>query len=348
MTHDDQSSDQSPSGEPEEQTHTAEENVSEAAPSGAELQDHGPDAAGHDVHGDQSEHDTHDAHDAHADHGGHDGHEDHDEQEDSGAEKSTLVPVTWRQLIFPALILLIVIILLIGPVSAAFAPKPAQPGEGQPVPTVQPTATPASTPSGSRAQVVSAGPRKSATTVALLPPIQAPKPTQPPAATPTAIDPNVVSPSAAATRTAVAVLGESGQVARSPVQMQFEGAQFTVDAGSGILPDWKPSGDPTHATWIQGTYANQIIYLSYSDSNAALFNKVKPGDTVKLTMDSGQVFEFQVTRSQRAVNGPPTADGQFTVTTAMTQDHAGVTIFLIGDPAPDRAVVQADFNGNIE
>jgi len=32
----------------------------------------------------------------------------------------------------------------------------------------------------------------------------------------------------------------------------------------------------------------------------------------------------------------------------MSQDHAGVTIFLVGDPAPDRAVVQADFNGNIE
>ena len=153
----------------------------------------------------------------------------------------------------------------------------------------------------------------------------------------------MVSPSAAATRTAVAVLGENGQVARAPVQLQFEGTQFTVDPGSGILPDWKPSGDTSHATWIQGTYANQIIYLQYSDANAALFNQVKPADMVKLTMDTGQVFEFQVNRAQRALNGPPTADDQFTVTAAMQQDHAGVTLFLIGDPAPDRAVVQADF-----
>jgi hypothetical protein len=32
----------------------------------------------------------------------------------------------------------------------------------------------------------------------------------------------------------------------------------------------------------------------------------------------------------------------------MSQDHAGVTLFLIGDPAPDRAVLQAEFTGNIQ
>jgi hypothetical protein len=47
-------------------------------------------------------------------------------------------------------------------------------------------------------------------------------------------------------------------------------------------------------------------------------------------------------------NGPPTEEGQFTVTTAMAQDHAGVTLFLIGDPSPDRAVLQAEFTGNIQ
>jgi hypothetical protein len=323
MTHDDQS----PSGEPAEQTHTAEGNVSESAPVAAELHDH-------DVT-DHGEHD-HDAHDQGA-HG------------EDASEKSTLVPVTWRQLIFPALILLIVIILLIGPVSGAFAPKPAPAGRAQPVPTAQPTATPAPSPAAAKPQNITVGTQRTATTVASTvasyPPTLAPKPAQPTAV----VDkPDVLSESAIATRTAVAVLGENGQVARAPVQMQFEGALFTVDAGSGILPDWKPSGDVTHATWIEGTYANNIIYLPYSDSNAALFGQVKTGDMVKLTMNSGQVFDFQVTRSQRALNGPPTADGQFTVTTAMNQDHAGVTVFLIGDPAPDRAVVQADFNGNIE
>jgi hypothetical protein len=317
MTHDQ-------SGDETEQTHTAEGNVSEAAPSGAEVHDH-------------------DDHGAHDDHGHHDDHGAHGED---SSEQSTLVPVTWRQLVFPALILLLVIILLIGPISNAFAPRPASSTGLQAVPTVQPTATPASTPAGAKPQSTGAGAQIPAATVATRAPVQVSQPVRP-----TAIvnNPDEISPSAAATRTAVAVQGENGQVTRAPVQLEFEGALFTVDAaGSSVLPDWKPSGDATHAMWIEGTYANHIIYLPYGDSNAALFEQVKNGDTVKLTMNTGQVFEFQVTRSQRASNGPPTSNGQFTVTTAMSQDHAGVTLFLVGDPAPDRAVVQADFNGNID
>jgi hypothetical protein len=316
MTHDQ-------SAEENDQTHTAEGNVSESAPVGAEVHDH-------------------DAHGGHDDHGAQD---DHGVHGDDSSERSTLVPVTWRQLIFPALILLLVIILLIGPVSNAFAPHPASSTGLQAVPTVPPTATPASTPAGAKPLNTVAIVQKP-TAVATRAAVQISQPVQP---TAIANNPDEVSPSAAATRTAVAVQGENGQVTRAPVQLDFEGALFTVDAtDSGVLPDWKPSGDATHATWIEGTYANHIIYMPYSDSNAALFGKVKSGDTVKLTMNTGQVFEFQVTRSQRASNGPPTSNGQFTVTTAMSQDHAGVTIFLVGDPAPDRAVVQADFNGTIE
>jgi hypothetical protein len=65
-------------------------------------------------------------------------------------------------------------------------------------------------------------------------------------------------------------------------------------------------------------------------------------------MNTGQVFEFEVNLAQRATNGPATTEGQFTVSTAMAQNHAGVTLFLTGDPAADRAVVQADFTGNIQ
>jgi hypothetical protein len=321
MTHDH-------SGEEMDQTNTAEGNVSEAAPSPSEAHAH-HDEHEHDEHG---EHDGHDAQDAHA-------------EVDDASELSTLVPVTWRQLIFPLLILLLVAILLIGPVSAAFAPRPANPATTeQPVGgATQPTAAPTPSPASLKLPDIAAQ----------QPPVAVDtKPngtptSQAPQAAPTATV-DIISPSAAATRTTVAVLGEQGTVARAPVQLQFGGAQFAVDPGSGILPDWKPSGDTTHATWIEGTYANHILYLPYSDSNAALFAQAKPGDSIKLTMDSGQVFEFQVTRSQRASNGPPTSSDQFTVTTAMTQDHAGVTLFLVGDPASDRAGVQADFNGNIQ
>jgi hypothetical protein len=148
--------------------------------------------------------------------------------------------------------------------------------------------------------------------------------------------------------TAVAVAGESGSVARQPVQLQVGTTLFSVKAGSGLLPDWKPAESEGIATWIEGTVANHILYLPFSARNETVFKSVKVGDEIKLVMNTGQAFYFDVTRSERAVNGPPTADGQFAVTTAMAQDHAGVTLFLAGDPAPDRAVVQADFNGTIQ
>jgi hypothetical protein len=146
----------------------------------------------------------------------------------------------------------------------------------------------------------------------------------------------------------VAVLGQDGTVARAPIELDFGGAQFSIEPGSGLLPDWRTSNDEGRATWIQGTFANHLIYLPYSDGNAALFNGTKAGDVISLTMNTGQRFDFTVTRSERALNGPATSEGQFTVTTAMNQDHAGVTLFLVGDPASDRAVVQADFNGTIQ
>jgi len=133
-----------------------------------------------------------------------------------------------------------------------------------------------------------------------------------------------------------------------PVKLEFASTTFEVQQGNGLLPDWQPAQGATTATWIANTVANHILYLNYSPQNAALFASTKPGDMIKLTMNTVQVFEFSVTREQRAVNGPATSQGQFTVQTAMAQDHAGVTLFLIGDPAADRAVVQADFNGNIQ
>ena len=115
-----------------------------------------------------------------------------------------------------------------------------------------------------------------------------------------------------------------------------------------MLPDWKTTAEERKAVWITGTYANHVIYLPYSESNAALFARAKAGDAVQLVMDTGQTFEFAVTRSERAFNGPPTSEGQFTTATAMNQDHAGVTLFLVGEATNDRAVVQADFTGNIQ
>lgn len=302
--------------------------------------DHGRNDAGHEPPDRDSAGDvsttgisTHDVHamDAHDDHGGH--------EDEAAAEVSTLVPVTWRQLIIPALILLLVAILVAGPIASAFSTTPPTPPpaneqrEGEGEGSIQPTVAAALTTPTEAAVVI------------------APTSTSPPpsaTAPPSPATGQVVDQQAIATQTAVALLGEQGTVARAPVMLTFGAAEFVVEAGSGLLPDWKTPAGENSATWIRGTYANHIIYLPYSDANAALFSDAKPGDVIKLVMDSDQTFEFAVTRSERAANGPPTSSEQFTVTTAMDQDHAGVTLFLVGDPAPDRAVVQADFTGNIQ
>ncbi|HET6314017.1 MAG TPA: hypothetical protein VFH60_09285 [Chloroflexia bacterium] len=296
-------------------------------------------------------HSTHDAHDAHGATAGHDdnGHGGHGGHGDDAAEVSTLVPTNWKQLIFPALILLLVAILVAGPLFGAFAsrppasttPAPAEQhnggneGEGAPTPGSEVESTPHS--NAPENPVSQAQP----TTTSNTPATEAP----PPAASPTD---SALSPSAIATRTAVRVAGEQGDVARVPVQIEFGGATFTVKSGTNLLPDWKPTQDVGLATWIDGTYANHILYLPFSAENETLFKGAKPGDMVRVVMNTGQVFEFAITRSERVVNGPPTQDGQFTVSTAMAQDHAGVTLFLVGDPAADRAVVQADFTGTIQ
>jgi hypothetical protein len=286
--------------------------------------------------GDNMEHDvqSNDDH-ATADHG----HGDH-AHEDPADEASTLVPTTGRQLILPAIILVVVAILLWGPVTGAFAPKPGSAGTSTsiaptptavpptPVPTIAPTgvATPAASLPLQPAQPAGNGASASA----------------PPAAT------SVPSAADLATRTAVAQAGEQGIVTRAPVELEFAGAKFMVQTGSDVLPDWQPPAGGDQAVWIRGTYANHILYLPYNQANATLFQATKVGDLITLQMDSGQSFQFTVTRSQRAFNGPSSTPDQFTTNTAMNQDHAGVTLFLVGDPSADRAVVQADFNGTIQ
>ena len=291
-----------------------------------------------DAHGD------HDADDAHGDaHGGGHGHG------PDTSDVSTLVETNWRQLILPALILLLVLILLAGPVSGAFSYRPVTPprteqtepgheGEG------------GGTPGSPTSIALESGP----TTAAAPSSTTAPSPTTAAAtarATATTSAPTAtLSPGdrLSPTQTAVADAGQNGIVARVPVKLDFAGTTFVVNTGDTLLPDWEPSSDPTTATWIKDTVANHVLYVPFSDANLALFTSAKTGDVVKLTMNTGQVFEFKVNRAERVANGPPTEEGQFTVTTAMSQDHAGVTLFLIGDPAPDRAVLQAEFTGNIQ
>ena len=281
-------------------------------------------ASGHDTH---DPHDIHDAPDSGHGGGGHGSHG------DDTSDAPTLVPTTFSQLILPAIILLIVAVLVAGPVINAFSSKPAS-----------------SAPAQGQAAESSSAPQNQA--------VLSPSPTTGPAA-PTSTTAPTEAPATPttsasldlpriATQTAVAIAGEQGEVARVPIKLEFGGASFLVTQGSGLLPDWTPSQDAGIATWINGTVANHILYVPFNDQNEALFKAAKSGDLIKLQMNTGQIFTFEVNRAERATNGPETREGQFTVATAMAQNHAGVTLFLTGDPANDRAVVQADFTGNIQ
>jgi hypothetical protein len=292
-----------------------------------------------DAHGDHGDHGDHDADDAHG--GGH-GHG------PDTSDVSTLVETNWRQLILPALILLLVLVLVAGPISGAFSYRPVTPprteqtepaheGEGGGAP-------------GSPTSIaLESGPTTAAAPSSTIAP-SPPSPTTAGATATTSAPTATLSPGdrLSPTQTAVADAGPTGIVARVPVELNFAGTTFVVATGDTLLPDWEPSADPTTATWIKDTVANHVLYVPFSDANLALFTSAKQGDVVKLTMNTGQVFEFKVNRAERVANGPPSEEGQFTVTTAMSQDHAGVTLFLIGDPAPDRAVLQAEFTGNIQ
>jgi hypothetical protein len=295
-------------------------------------------SAAPDTHGDHDDLDAHAAHDADDGHGGH-GHG------PDTSDVSTLVPATWRQLVLPAIILLVVLILVAGPIMNAFAYRPAtatpgteqtEPGHGGEGGELADAPTTLAQGGGTGNQAVSTRTSAPSAMVSRAT-ATAPKPTA------------TLSPGdrLRPTQTAVADAGQKGIVARVPVELNFAGTAFVVKAGDTLLPDWEPSTDPGIATWIEGTVANHVLYVPFSDANLALFTAAKQGDLVKLTMNTGQVFEFAVNRAERVANGPPTEEGQFTVTTAMSQDHAGVTLFLIGDPAPDRAVLQAEFTGNI-
>lgn len=283
---------------------------------------------GYDTHDAQNAHDAHDTHDAQGGHGGH--------GDDSASELPTLVPTTWAQLILPVIILIVVALLVVGPVFNAFASRP-----NSVPPSEQQTSGQSTTGSSSEGgQSTPTAVPSTATPQSLVVP---PTATQP--ASPTAIVSQFVP--VAATQTAVAIAGESGEVTRVPVRLEIGGRLYDVLQGSGLLPDWQPSQDESKATWIQGTVANHILYVPFSPANEALFKSARTGEIVKLTMNTGQVFSFAITRADRAVNGPA-PQGQLSVSAAMAQDHAGLTLFLTGDPAADRAVVLADFTGTIQ
>jgi hypothetical protein len=119
-----------------------------------------------------------------------------------------------------------------------------------------------------------------------------------------------------------------------PQMVSVGGKEFKVALSNSTLPDWKFSSDPTAANWVSGTFLNYVVGISYTEANAALFAALKPGDPVEVTRADGAVYTFLADQVRRVAP---------TDTSLLQQDHPAITLLLVGDTAPDRAVVQAHF-----
>lgn len=120
----------------------------------------------------------------------------------------------------------------------------------------------------------------------------------------------------------------------APRTVTVGGQPFRVEVSNTTLPDWQFSPDPSVANWLTGTVVNYVLGVAYSQANATLFSAVHPSDAVQLTRADGTVYRFVVDQVGRIDR---------TDTQLLQQDHPAVTLLLLGDPASDRAVVQAHF-----
>ena len=140
-----------------------------------------------------------------------------------------------------------------------------------------------------------------------------------------------VPPTPAPTQAAVPVVGDPQQALLRSVD--FAGQTYQVEP-TEIVADWKFSDQPGVASWITGTVINYIVGLPYSPANAGLFQRTKQTDPIRLTVANGQVLTFRVTAIQRVAT---------TDTRVLAQDHPGVTLLLLGEPAEDRLAILGDY-----
>jgi hypothetical protein len=115
--------------------------------------------------------------------------------------------------------------------------------------------------------------------------------------------------------------------------VDFAGQTYRVEP-TEIVADWKFSTQPGVASWITGTVVNYIIGLPYNAANATLFQRARQADVIRLTVANGEVLTFQVSAIQRVAT---------TDTRVLAQDHPGVTLLLLGEPANDRMAIVGDY-----
>ncbi len=265
----------------------------------------------------------------------------HADPHDSHGEPPILVEETrppLSVLIWPLIILLIVGALALPSVASAFSRYGNAPisetststgldqtpvGAGTPIVVSTPSAVPPSTQTSGGVSEGTVIPQVTNALTALPTNVQGPL-TTPTAEPPT---PSPLPPTVAPTQAAVPIISDPQQgMLRS---VEFAGQTYRVEP-TEIVADWEFSDQPGVASWITGTVINYIVGLPYNPTNAALFQKVKQADAVRLTVASGQVLIFRVTAITRVAT---------TNISVMAQDHPGVTLLLLGEPAADRLTI---------
>ncbi len=248
-------------------------------------------------------------------------------------------------LIWPLIILLIVGALALPSVASAFSRYGNAPiaetststgldqtpvGAGTPIVVSTPSAVPPSTQTSGGVGAGTVIPQATNALTALPTNVQGPLTTPTEAAsTDTAAPPtpSPLPPTVAPTQAAVPIISDPQQgMLRS---VEFAGQTYRVEP-TEIVADWEFSDQPGVASWITGTVINYIVGLPYNPTNAALFQKAKQADAVRLTVANGQVLTFQVTSIMRVAT---------TNISVMAQDHPGVTLLLLGEPAADRLTI---------
>ncbi|HUS17217.1 MAG TPA: hypothetical protein VM536_19650 [Chloroflexia bacterium] len=300
-----------------------------------------------------SSHDTHDTGSGHgADEGAHAA--DHGvgvEGPPTGASERT-TPLS--AFIWPAIIALLALVLVWGPVTRSFdrfsgapAGVEAEPtaDEGTPV-GVDATLTVAPAVTGNDATVIpmpttvlTSQPTNVQTggDTTAVPATAAPADTATaaPVPTDTAVPaPPTDAPAASATPAAVAPPTDAEIRNGTPRTVSLGGKSFRVEISNTVLPDWIVSKDPSVASWVSSTVINYVLGVSYSPENADLFAGLHAADTIRLGRADGSAYTFVVDQARRVAR---------TDTRLMEQDHPAITLFLVGDPANDRAVVQGHF-----
>jgi hypothetical protein len=122
----------------------------------------------------------------------------------------------------------------------------------------------------------------------------------------------------------------------APVTMNVANRDFVV-LPQTINPDgsWSPgvSSDGS-AGWVFGSIINYIFGLQPTSENSSLLASLAPGAEVRLTMQSGAQFLFEVENSARVPQADPAVFNQLA---------PGVTLLLLNEQGEDRQVVNGRF-----